>query len=406
MNVYIESYGCTRRKLEVSKFHKYFSLNGYAVVRKPEKADIILITTCAFKYDEEEASLKAIENFSKYDAKIIVYGCLPDIAPTKYHSRYDYINISPKNINDIDSHLDGITYRFSEIDDANLIDNNDNYSSLPNALRKFSDNFELSVPFFVKSCRYVKNKYLTNQKMYYLSTSRGCLGNCSYCAVRFAVGPIKSKAIDIVTNEFSRGIESGYKDFSVLGDDVGAYGQDRGSNLCELIAALQVEIDKRSGTASGASLRLHIEEISPRWITKYEKELTCLFASKNIRSILCPLQSGSTRILELMNRGDDMDRLLSILNEIQRRNPRIELNTQIIVGFPSETESNFEDSLTQLCKTAFNSVVLFPYDDKENTQAHEIGPKVPERVIQDRIRKAQVFLRQKGIKSALCCNET
>jgi tRNA A37 methylthiotransferase MiaB len=405
MNIYIESYGCTRRKLDVSKFHTYFTLNGYEIVQNPNKADVILITTCAFKYDEEEQSMNAIEKFSKYDKRIIVYGCLPAIAPSKYNSKYNYVNISPKNINDIDKHFEGIKYKFSEIDDANLIDKKDNYSSLPTAIKKFTSDFELSVPFFTKSCRYVKNKYLTNQQMYYLFTSRGCLGNCSYCAVRFAVGPIKSKAIDIVTKEFSKGIDSGYKEFSVLGDDVGAYGQDRGSNLSELLAALQDEIGKRRATASQAEPRLNIEEINPRWIVKYEQGLTEQLAHKSVKSILCPLQSGNTRILGLMNRNDDIDRLLVILNEIHRRNPVIELNTQIIVGFPSETESEFEDSLTKLCKTPFNSVVLFPYDDKENTQAHEIGPKISKDIIQNRVSKAQVFLRRKGIKSALCCNE-
>lgn len=405
MNIYIESYGCTRRKLEVSKFHKYFSLNGYAIVKKPERADIILITTCAFKYDEEEASMNAIETFSKYNAKIIVYGCLPDIAPSKYHRRYDYINISPKNINDIDKFFDGITYKFSDIDDANLIDTKDNYSSFPKAIIKFTNEFELSVPFFVKSCRYVKNKYINKQRMYYLSTSRGCLGECSYCAVRFAVGTLKSKSLGTITNELSAGIKSGYKDFSVLGDDVGAYGQERGSNVCELVSALQGEIAQHKGTASGDTQRLHFEEINPRWILKYEKDLTGLFASKSIKSILCPLQSGNARILERMNRGDDIDHLLVILNELHKRNPDIDLNTQIIVGFPSETESEFEESLTKLGKVAFKSVVLFPYDDKENTKSYEMQPKIPESVMQERIKKAQLFLRQKGIKSALCCNE-
>ena len=405
MNIYIESHGCSRRKLDVSKFHRYFSLNGYTIVEDPAKADILLITTCAFKYDEEEESIKAIDDLGRYNKKVIVYGCLPTIAPTKYNCKFDYINIAPKDINDIDNYFEGITHKFDQIDDANVIESEVNYSPLPVAFKKFTNEFELSLPFIVKSGRYVKNKFFSKQHNFHISTSRGCLGNCSYCGVRFAVGTLKSKPLASVLREFSKGIESGYKNFSFLGDDVGGYGQDCGSNFCELISALLAEIDKKQLAAHQNNLNIHLEEINPRWVIKYGEELSNLLSSKNIKSILCPIQSGSNRILGLMNRNDDIDKLMVILNEINNNNKKVELNTQIIVGFPTETEAEFEESLKQLSKVGFSSVTLFPYDDKENTKSYEIHPKVPESVKQERIKKAQIYLRQKGIKSALCCNE-
>ncbi|OGR24812.1 MAG: hypothetical protein A2X83_02770 [Desulfuromonadales bacterium GWD2_54_10] len=401
MNIYIESHGCSRRKLDVSKFHRYFSLNGYTIVEDPAKADILLITTCAFKYDEEEESIKAIDNLGRYNKKVIVYGCLPTIAPTKYNCKFDYINIAPKDINEIDKYFEGITIKFSQIDDANVIESEVNYSPLPVAIKKFTNEFELSLPFIVKSGRYVKNKFFNTQQNFHISTSRGCLGNCSYCGVRFAVGTLKSKPLATVLNEFSKGVECGYKNFSVLGDDVGGYGQDCCSNLCELISALLDEMDKKPNN----NFNIHLEEINPRWVIQYGDELTSLLSSKNIKSILCPIQSGSNRILGLMNRNDDIDKLMVILNEIHKKNKKLELNTQIIVGFPTETEPEFEESLRQLSKVQFSSVTLFPYDDKEKTESYEIHPKVPESVKQERIKKAQIYLRQKGIKSALCCNE-
>jgi len=96
---------------------------------------------------------------------------------------------------------------------------------------------------------------------------------------------------------------------------------------------------------------------------------------------------------------------MELLNSLKAKNSGLELNTQIIVGFPSETEAEFEESLEKLARVAFSSVTLFPYDDKENTPSHDMYPKIPEQVKQDRINKAHVFLRAKGIKSALCCNE-
>jgi len=404
MKIYIESHGCSRRKLDVAKFHRYFAVNGYTVVKDPALADEILITTCAFKYDEEEESMRAIENMGKYSARITIYGCLPAISPAKY-SKYNYDYITPKDINSIDDHFENITRKFSDIDDENIIDGEINYSSLPEAIEKFTSNFEMSIPFFLKSCRYVKNKYLNRDDNYYLFTSRGCLGNCSYCGVRFAVGSLVSKPLDAVAREFSKGIQSGYKTYTVIGDDVGGYGHDCGSDFCTLLSTLQHEIDKLPARPLRERIGLHVEEINPRWILRYGNELVNLFASTNVKSILCPIQSGSPRILGLMNRNDDMGALMTLLNALKARNISLELNTQIIVGFPTETEEEFEESLEQLAKVAFSSVTLFPYDDKENTPSYDMYPKIPEQVKQERIKKAHVFLRSKGIKSALCCNE-
>lgn len=406
MNVYIESYGCTRRKLEVAKFHRYFALNGYRIVGRPDRADVILVTTCAFKHDEEEASIRAIDALGKYTAKIIVYGCLPAIAPTKYHGRFDYLHITPKEINDIDDCLPGISHKFAEIDDANLIDRKDNHTSLPRAIGKFARDFELSRPFIAKSCRYVKNRFLSHRRLYYLSTSRGCLGSCSYCAVRFAVGSIVSKPAAVIAREFSRGLDAGFTDFSILGDDVGAYGQDCGSTVGELMATLLAELDRPGRPAAGRGPALHIEEINPRWIVRYGEELVEAFARREIKSIICPLQSGSARILELMNRREETDRLLEILNRMQENNPELQLHTQLIVGFPTETDADFEESLKAVTGASFRSVVLFPYDDKESTPSFDMAPKVPAAVVGQRIDKAHAWLRQRGIKTALCCNES
>lgn len=405
MNIYIESHGCSRRKLDVSKFHKYFTMNGYKIVPEPSSADVLLIATCAFKYDEEEESIKAIESLHKYNKKIVVYGCLPTIAPSKYNDKFNHINIAPKDINEIDKYFDGITYKFAQIDDANIIKNEVNYSPLPVAMNKFVHEFTLSLPFIIKSGRYVKNKFFNRQHNFHLSTSRGCLGNCSYCGVRFAVGTLTSKPLAAVLKEFSAGIASGYRTFSVLGDDVGGYGHDSGSSFCALMSMLQQQIDVIPAKALREKICLNIEEINPRWILRYGDDLVNHFSSVNVKSILCPIQSGSDRILGLMNRNDDIDALVAMLTDIKANNRNIELNTQIIVGFPTETEAEFEESLQQLTRVAFSSVTLFPYADKENTPSYDIHPKIPEHVKLERVEKAQVFLRKHGIRSALCCNE-
>lgn len=405
MKIYIESHGCSRRKLDVAKFHRYFTRNGYSIVDDPAEADEILITTCAFKYDEEEESLNTIEKMGNYKGRKTIYGCLPAISPSKYSSRYDYSSITPKDINSIDEHFENIQYRFSEIPDDNIINKDIDYSSLSKAVGKFTDKFEMSVPFLVKSGRYLKNKYLTTENNYYLATSRGCLGNCSYCGVRFAVGSLVSKPLDTAVGEFVKGIQAGYGIYTLTGDDVGGYGQDYGSDFCLLLEKLKHEIDRLPAGKLKKKIGLHIEEINPKWILHYGDELVNLLSHPHIKSILCPIQSGNSRVLKLMNRNDDMETLAGLLNRMKSNNRRLSINTQIIVGFPTETEAEFDESLEMLTKIPFSSVTLFPYDDKENTQSFSIHPKIPEEVKQERIKKAQLFLKSKGIKSALCCNE-
>jgi tRNA A37 methylthiotransferase MiaB len=405
MNVFIECSGCSRRKLDVAKLMTYFSLNGYAIVARPDKADYILITTCAFKGDEEAAAFDSLERYRTYDAKKIVYGCLADIAPRKYHENCSFDYISPKNIDLIDGLFDGIKYRFADIDDANCLTGRIKYSNLHGALGRFVSEFELSKAFFDKSRRYLRNRLFGNSDSYYLSVCRGCLGNCSYCAVRYAVGTVKSKPLDVILQEFRRGRESGNREYVLLGDDVGAYGQDIGASFPELLSVLMAELGTQTGRGTrGSTIGFHVEELNPRWLVRYSSDLIALLSGRNVKSILCPLQSGSDRILGLMQRQNTIESAIGALNQILIANRDIQLDTQIIVGFPSETEDEFEDTLQWVGTLPFHVVTLFPYDEKENTKSCELQPKVPKSVIQERIRKAQDYFRKRHISTALSCD--
>jgi len=408
VKIYIESYGCTRRKLDATKFHTYFSLNGYHIVDNPEEADYILVTTCAFKKAEEEHSLSVVDGLKKYKAKVLVYGCLPDIAPEKYHKIADYQYLSTKNIHDIDRYFEGIRYPFSDIRDANRIPVDIKHTSWAEAVVKFFKEFEFSPIFLTRVATYLYNRTKRKGTGYYLSTSRGCLGRCSYCAIRYAVGTIRSKPIDTVLREFLEGFEAGHRNFILVGDDVGAYGIDRGERFPQLLSRLIDEVEKLDSGTPPASrhssrTRLHVEEIHPKWLVLYGDELAGLLSSHAIKSILCPVQSGNDRVLGLMEREHDAVSARTAIAKIRAANPDVSLTTQIIVGFPTETEQEFEDTLRHLEDTRFDDVIVFPYDDKENTIASGIYPKVPENVIQARVKKACYHLRKKGIRAYLSC---
>jgi tRNA A37 methylthiotransferase MiaB len=382
----------------VAKFYEYFKQNGYTLVNSPEHADYILVSTCAFKKEEEDTSFERISTLRAYNAKLLVYGCLPEIAPARFKTLPHVNWVSPKNINTLDDHFENIKYKISEISDVNTIPVNITHPTLPNAINKFVKEFTISKEFLSRSARYAKDKLLksmTPDSKYYLFISKGCLGKCSYCAIRHAVGTLKSKPVDVILEELSKGEEAGYRDITLLGDDVGAYGLDNGSDFPGLLSAL---LERANGHIS-----FHIEEIHPKWMVLYKDRLLELIASGKIKSILCPVQSGNDRILELMRREHDAATISELFLRVRSMQPGLRLTTQIIAGFPSETDDEFIDTLQFLGRVRFDAVTIFAYDEKENVLSGSIAPKVPEAVIHQRVQEAQHYLHKQKIDAFLSC---
>lgn len=237
-SIYIEATGCNRRLLETEKFRRYLSANGYTICRRPEAADYILFTSCAFKDDTEEYSARRIRQLRKYGKKLMVYGCLPAISPDRYAEFEGIPSLAPKDLDRIDTFFDDI---------------------LPH-------------------------------------------------------------------------VEQGYVD-----------------------------------------------------------------------EIVCPLQSGNDRILRRMVREHTADAYETAVRRLRRANPAMVLSTQIIAGFPGETEEEYHESIDLLARLRFDEVVVFGYADKANTAASRMAGKVGSRTIRRRVRRGIKHLRQHGIKAYYRC---
>ena len=259
--IYIFVKACERRVLDSRKFHQYFIKNGHQIVYSSEEADIIIFVTCAVLNIDVEYALNKIKEFQRYDAELIVAGCLPAINKKELAEVFNGRTISTKDIDEIDELFPGHKTKFNNIDEANTFDANllfqDVYQSrIIDFIKMVFRKVHWSENIYVKLKYHVLNHLIGEQSLYYrfltklrnpfyyIGVSRGCWGNCSYCGIKNAIGTHTSKPLDQCVKEFKKGLSLGYKDFVITADDVGAYGLDVNSSFLELLDALnKIEVN-------------------------------------------------------------------------------------------------------------------------------------------------------------------
>lgn len=408
--VYVESAGCNRRQLDLKTIRSYLETNDYVLVDRPEDADTILVGTCAFKKLEEDESVNRLRSLRKYDSEIVVYGCLPDIAEERYLEFADIPKIAPREIEKIDQYFPGKNKSISEIRDDNLIGakSNNVFTSIVKVLENEPTmDREFWHRMISSGRKKLKDIISPPVTPYYLFVCRGCLGKCSYCAIRKSVGSVRSKPIATVLDEFQRGVSDGYSDFTILGDDPGCYGVDLECSLPDLLQALFTVCNKREGSGRAqqpdGGIVFRINEIHPKFLIPYTQQLLAMEQFSSVRSILCPIQSGSSRVLELMQREHSAEQFEGAVMQIRTAFPQTVFNTQIIIGFPTETEEDFQETLSRVVRCRFNSVVIFPYDDKSGTDSSKIPEKVSAKVIQKRMREAFRYFAKEGVAAYYKC---
>lgn len=401
--VYIERFGCNRRMLDLSKIEKYLIAKGYSIVNDPQKSDLNLLGTCAFKEKEEDESISRIKTLKNFNTRLLIYGCLPDIATTKFKEFSDLDFIAPKNIDKIDDFFQDDDVKFEDISSTNIIQYQKSDSFFQSVFDKLFSKEVFTREFYERSPKKLfnifKNYFDYTSKNYKLFICRGCLGKCGYCAIKFAIGSVKSKPIDAVVDELTKGLDAGYKNIIILGDDPGCYGIDLKITFPDLLRRL-VEVMEKSDNKKAKFL---INEIHPKWMIKYKDELKEILKSKRITSILCPIQSGNDRVLEQMQREHTIGDLREIFKAIQKINPDIKISTQIMTGFPSETEEEFLETLEFVKDIKFDYTVIFPYHEKEMTPSGALGNKVPEDIIQKRFKKGLKYLRKNKLRVYTSC---
>jgi tRNA A37 methylthiotransferase MiaB len=418
---FITNVGCTRRKLDCERMKNFFIANGMRMAESPEGADYIFISTCGLSVYHEDESIKRILRLKDMNGETIVYGCLPSMNTEKLASVFNGKTINTRDIDSIDKLFHAFKIKFKDIPDANkeyeeahLLKNSGLKHRLKRKIKELDLRY-LCIFFnifilFLEKCRIAINRlipsilsaplvlnppvfFIDPKNNFMLRILTGCMGNCSYCNIKKAIGRLRSKPIPIIIEEVKNGLSKKHYKYNIISSDSGSYGTDIDTNLPELIRAILDE-DKKI-------IIEFIQDLHPKWICRYKSELIKLIATKRMKSILTPIQSGNDRILKLMNRNTDIIEFKGVIKEMRRAYPRLRLRTQVIVGFPTETEQDFQDTINVVKECGFDEVDIFQYVERDNMASVKIIPKVPHEVIYDRIRRIKLCLPIRTVTHAI-----
>ncbi|KYK32663.1 MAG: hypothetical protein AYK19_15245 [Theionarchaea archaeon DG-70-1] len=338
MPIYLETYGCTMNKAD-SEIIKALLHNQ--ITDNFDNADIVIINSCGVKGPTEHKIRKRIKEVQNLGKTLIVAGCLPKI------SELD-TNVVGTNVYDLPEAVERVT----QGQKVNIIkEEKQNKLCYP----RIGDNVKGIIPI-----------------------SEGCLGACTYCAARIARGHLFSYPVESIIRTAQAFVAQGYRELQITSQDTGCYGLDTNERLPSLLEKL-VQIEGKFKIRVGMMNPNHVSDILDDLLDVYHNE-------KIYQFLHIPVQSGNDEILELMSRKYTVNQFLEICQTFKKEFPNLCLWTDIIVGFPTETEDQFNDTLQLVKKIQPDKINVTRYSPRPNTKAAKM-PQFPDRIKKERSRK-------------------
>lgn len=400
-NVFIDSNACKRRDIDIQKICSYLKENKYTVVHDPKAANYIILMTCGVTNYTVNTSSKLIEKYKNFTAEMIVAGCFPDTHKLRFEKIFTGKTLPVKNLDKIDELLPQVTKKFRNIPEANTRWINLNERSFRGSIRKihtYASPLKKVDVFILKtiiSKVFGKNFYRTfpfdglipDTREYYIIISRGCIHSCTYCVIKNGVGRLHSKTPEQCAKEVSTGLQQGFHSFVLDADDLGPYGTDIGTNLPDLLEKI-MEIKE--------PFTVRMNHANPLWFIKYEPEFVDIFKQKKVTNIYAAIQSGNDRILRLMGRPYAINDVVKTLKAFKKSNNDLEIGVDLIIGFPTETEEEFQDTLHLFDTIDFDYGDIFPFSCHEGTKASTFVPKLSKQTVDHRMKVMLRFLKKKN----------
>ncbi len=335
MRYFVESYGCTMNYGEGEQLSKKMDSLGHVRVDSVKEADIVILNTCTVVETTEKNMIRRMGDLKKEGKKVIVTGCMAKVQPKRIMIRLpDSIIIPPD--------------RYDEF--ADLV----------------SGEYGCSDP--VSAPRYGMSAILP--------IAQGCLGNCSYCITRFARGHLRSYPEDELVEEFNRMLDDGAKEILITAQDTACYGKDIGTDLPHLIERFL----ERDG-----DYRIRIGMMNPNYLEPIADRLLDLMKDRRVyRFLHIPVQSGSDDVLKNMRRRYTAEGFLSMVERMREKVPDISISTDMITGFPGETDEDHRKSVELIRRLHADTVNITRFSVRPGTDAASMKGQIQGNVSKER----------------------
>lgn len=348
--------GCKVNQYESEAIAELFAEKGYEIVGIDEVADVYVINTCTVTNFGDKKSRQLIRKVKRQNenAVVAVVGC--------------YAQTAPKEIMEVE----GVNLVIGTKDRGQIVEMVEEYRPEKGVENHVTDIMKERVfePLSIQK--------LTNRTRAYLKIQDGCSQYCSYCIIPYARGPIRSREAQDVLEEVGRLAENGFKEVVLTGIHVASYGKDsKDTSLLEILRQVhQVE---------GIN-RIRFSSIEPNVVTE-EFAQTMAELPKVCHHFHLSLQSGCDRTLKEMNRKYDTEKYRQAAALLRKYLPEVALTTDIIVGFPGETEEDYQECYDFAKEIGFSKIHVFPYSPKKGTPAAERTDQLPNTVKAERSHK-------------------
>ncbi|MDY0317216.1 MAG: 30S ribosomal protein S12 methylthiotransferase RimO [Candidatus Izemoplasmatales bacterium] len=350
MKIGFISLGCAKNLVDSEMILAILENAGCEIVQNEEDADAIFVNTCGFIEPAKEESRETIKEMSRYGKKLIVVGC--------YAERY----------------------REQLLKEMPFIDRVITLADYPKIHLILNEVFNKEGLKFMP-LKYENRLLATSKFSPYIKIGEGCNNNCTYCAIPLIRGKFRSRPIDEVVNECRKLVESGAKEINLISQDTTRFGRDLSPDKKSLLPELLKEISLISGVKMIRILYLYPDEITDELIEEVKNNPLV------VPYFDIPIQHISSNVLKRMNRRGNENFIKALFKKIKDMIPEAILRTTYIVGFPGETEADFNQLFDFTEQVQFDRLGVFTYSKEEDTAAYDFEDEIPDSIKQERLDK-------------------